>query len=30
MSFKKNKYLVVKKAISPDLADFCYTYFLNK
>ena len=30
MSFKKNKYLVIKKAISPDLADFCYTYFLNK
>jgi len=30
MTFKKNKYLVVSKAISPDLAAFCYTYFLNK
>jgi len=30
MTFKKNKYLVVRKAISPDLAAFCYTYFLNK
>jgi hypothetical protein len=30
MSFKKNKYKVIKKAISPDLAAFCYVYFLNK
>jgi len=30
MLFKKNKYKVIKKAISPDLAAFCYTYFLNK
>jgi len=30
MSFKKNKFKVIEKAISPDLADFCYTYFLNK
>ena len=30
MSFKKNKYKIIKKAISPDLAAFCYTYFLNK
>lgn len=30
MTFKKNKYLVIRKAISPDLAHFCYTYFLNK
>ena len=30
MSFKKNKYSVIKKAISPDLAAFCYVYFLNK
>ena len=30
MSFKKNKYSVIKGAISKELADFCYTYFLNK
>ena len=30
MSFKKNKYKVLKKAISPELSDFIYTYFLNK
>jgi len=30
MSFKKNKYQVIKGAISKDLADFCYQYFLNK
>ena len=30
MSFKKNKYCVMKGAISKELADFCYTYFLNK
>ena len=30
MSFKKNKYQVIKKAISKELADFCYQYFLNK
>tara|TARA_E500000318_G_scaffold108070_1_gene118228 strand:+ start:480 stop:1103 length:624 start_codon:yes stop_codon:yes gene_type:complete len=30
MLFKKNKYKVIKKAISPDLAAFCYVYFLNK
>ena len=30
MSFKKNKYLVIKNAISKELADFCYQYFLNK
>ena len=30
MSFKKNKFKVIDRAISPDLADFCYTYFLNK
>ena len=30
MSFKKNKYSVIKGAISKVLADFCYTYFLNK
>tara|TARA_B100000029_G_scaffold512210_1_gene608261 strand:- start:1777 stop:2400 length:624 start_codon:yes stop_codon:yes gene_type:complete len=30
MTFKKNKYKIIKRAISPDLAGFCYTYFLNK
>jgi len=30
MSFKKNKYTVLKKIISRELADFCYAYFLNK
>ena len=30
MSFKKDKYQVIKSAISKELADFCYQYFLNK
>ena len=30
MSFKKNKYQVIRKAISKELADFSYQYFLNK
>ena len=30
MSFKKNKYCVVKKVISKELIDFIYQYFLNK
>lgn len=30
MSFKKNKYLIIKKAISEELADFCYNYFIIK
>ena len=30
MSFKKSKYQVIKGAISTELADFCYQYFLNK
>jgi|TARA_R110000824_G_scaffold79574_1_gene200433 hypothetical protein len=30
MSFKKNKYTVLKKTISKDLANFVYQYFLNK
>ena len=30
MSFKKNKYQVIRKAINKELADFCYQYFLNK
>ena len=30
MSFKKNKYKVLRAAISPELSKFVYTYFLNK
>ena len=30
MNFKKNKYIVIKKTISGDLAKFCYDYFLLK
>ena len=30
MSFKKDKYQVIKGAISKELAAFCYQYFLNK
>ena len=30
MSFQKNKYTVIKKAISKELADFIYKYFCNK
>jgi len=30
MSFEKDKYQVVKKAISDELAGFCYAYFCNK
>ena len=30
MSFQKNKYTVIKKAISKELADFVYKYFCNK
>ena len=30
MSFKKNKYMVLKNAISTELADFVYSYFKNK
>ena len=30
MSFKKNKYTVIKNAISEDLAKFCYDYFMMK
>jgi len=30
MSFKKNKYTVLKKAVSSDLAGFVYNYFLMK
>ena len=28
--FKKTKYKILKEAITPELAKFCYTYFLNK
>ena len=30
MSFKKNKYVVMKKVISREIADFAFAYFLNK
>ena len=30
MNFKKDKYQVIEGAISKELADFCYQYFLNK
>ena len=30
MSFKKNKYTVLKQAISSELSNFIYKYFLNK
>ena len=30
MSFKKNNYSVLKNAISKELAEFVYKYFLNK
>jgi hypothetical protein len=30
MSFEKNKYLVIKNAISDELANFCYNYFIIK
>jgi hypothetical protein len=30
MSFKKNKYSILKGAISKEIADFVYSYFLNK
>ena len=30
MSFQKNNYSVIKEAISKELAEFVYTYFLNK
>jgi len=28
--FKKNKYLVLKKAVSKELTEFIYSYFVNK
>lgn len=30
MNFEKNKYTVIKQAISKELATFCYNYFLLK
>ena len=30
MNFKKNKYTVLKKAISPQLAKFVFQYFMLK
>jgi len=30
MDFKKNKYIIIKRAISKDLAKFCYDYFIIK
>ena len=30
MSFKKNKYIIIKRAISNELATFIYNYFLMK
>jgi hypothetical protein len=30
MNFKQNKYIVIKSAISKELAEFCYGYFLLK
>jgi hypothetical protein len=30
MSFKKNKYIIIKKAISEELAKFCNDYFMMK
>ena len=30
MSFKKNKYTVLKEAISTEMANFCFAYLLIK
>ena len=30
MSFEKNNYLIIKKAIEPKIAEFVYNYFLMK
>ena len=30
MNFNKNKYVIIKKAISEDLAKFCNDYFMMK
>ena len=30
MSFKKNKYIVIREAVPKDIAEFVYNYFLLK
>ena len=30
MTFKKNKYLVIKEAVPKEIANFCYNYLLLK
>ena len=30
MSFKENKYEIIRNAITEDLANFCYAYLLQK
>ena len=30
MSFKKNKYSILKNVVSPEITNFIYQYFLNK
>jgi hypothetical protein len=30
MDFAKDKYKIIKKAISPDLGEFCFAYLQNK
>ena len=30
MSFKKAKYRILRGAVSPELSEFCYRYFLIK
>jgi len=30
MSFKKKKYVIIKKVISEEMTDFIYKYFLLK
>ena len=29
MSFKKNKYIVIKEAVPKDIAEFVYNYFFT-
>ena len=30
MNFKKDRYTVIKNAITKELANFCYDYFILK
>ena len=30
MTFKKNKYVVIKEAVPKEIAEFCYNYFILK